>query len=141
MESGSLQESGQESVRDRQRLSTLRKTTLLLGHCPFDALNSTRIFEKNCKHLRQENKYKHCWNSCSAKNICGELKQNLFPKKKCTHLGNLTRSTVLGFPTSVSQLYSKKEQKSRIHRNFKDILLKIIKNKSGNRQEIPEQLR
>ena len=77
MESGSLQESGQESVRDRQRLCTLRKTTLFLGHCPFDSPNSTRIFEKHCKHLSQEKKYKHCWNSMQ-KNICGELKQITF---------------------------------------------------------------
>ena len=31
--------------------------------CPFDSPNSTRICEKHCKHLRQQNKYKHCWNS------------------------------------------------------------------------------
>ena len=52
-----------ECMRDRQRLCTLRKTTLLLAHCPFDSPNSTRICEKHCKHLRQQNKYKHCRNS------------------------------------------------------------------------------
>ena len=59
-----------ESVRDRQRLCTLRKTT------PFDSPNSIRIREKHWKHLRQQNKYKNCWNSVRKHLQWSELKQN-----------------------------------------------------------------
>ena len=85
-----------ESVRDRQWLCTLRKTSLLLAHCPFDSPNATRSV-KSIVNI-QDNKTNISIVGIQYENHLQRVKTKLiFLKKTFTNLGNFDMKHSFGF--------------------------------------------
>ena len=79
-----------EIVRDRQWLCTLRKTSLLLAHCPFDPPNATRSV-KSIVNI-QDNKTNISIVGIQYEYHLQRVKTKVIYlyKKTCTNLDNLT---------------------------------------------------